>query len=159
MTKQLFSVVAVLCMWGAFSSTAEADDIDTPAQACQLDVGSPGSWDKDGIRNDSTTSVAYVWCPVTLEPTTGRTLWIGGTDQNGNSHSSTTDFTCYANTIDSSNTYSGMVSLSTAQGVYSTNVVATYSIPDSVVMLNVYCTIPIKTTSSPSKLVDMAVSW
>jgi len=122
------------------SADAFADSQDIPAQVCEY-AGLPGgqtpNYDWEGVRNDSATAVANVVCPVILYAATGRTLFIGGTDQNSSS-----DFSCTAHGWDINLTPVSMPTIAISTGRYTNGTIGAFTIPDSVAKLTISCAIP-----------------
>jgi len=148
----LVAVALSFCIVG-LAGKAYANSQDVAGQICQKHINGGGTvnYDTDGIRNDSTTQTATVDCPMVVYSATGRSLYIGGTDQN-----SLTNFSCSAFGWDVNLATVSMPSITITTGTYTNGTVGSFSIPDSVVKLVIQCVIPIA-SSQVSKISDFYI--
>jgi hypothetical protein len=123
----------------ALSGKAYARAQDVPGQVCQKETSSGGTRKVliSGLYNGSTSQVLKVDCPIVLFAGVGRSLFIGGTDQNASQ-----DFSCSAKAWDNNLATVAMPAITISTGTYTNATVGAFSIPDNVAKLVVYCEIP-----------------
>jgi hypothetical protein len=129
-----FGILTIVC------GTALADAEDIPGQVCKQVPGANNGligFDTDGVRNNHTSQKLQVVCPIALFSGVGRSLFIGGTDNN-----SSQDFLCFADGWDVNLTEVFTQLIQGPTGTYTNGTIGWVDIPDNVVKLNVQCMIP-----------------
>src|SRR5262245_11702765 len=124
--------------------TARADAQDIPGQVCkQVSVANNGiiGFDTDGVRNNHTSQQLQIVCPIALYSGVGRTLFIGGTDNN-----SSQDFSCLAQGWDANLNPVFTFLIPGPTGTYTNGTIGSFDIPDPTVKLTIQCQIPFAQT-------------
>ena len=129
-----FGILTIVC------GTARADAQDIPGQVCKQVAGTTNgsiNFDSDGVRNNHTSQQLQVVCPIALYSGTGRSLFIGGTDNN-----SSQDFSCLVQGWDVNLNAVFTFLIQGPKGTYTNGTIGSFDIPDITVKLNVQCLIP-----------------